>query len=309
MDTHSLSLAIKRKISESGYLNSGFARAELLQRDYDFFLKWLAKGNHAQKAYLEKEPLKRADPRLLVKGARSVISILFSYFTAEDLSEKHFYKISKYGYGRDYHIVLKEKLNDLVAYIKTLTQTENTIPYVDAAPVFEKAWAQRCGLGWTGKNTLLINKNLGTFHFIGTIITDVELEYDVPAEEACGSCRLCMDACPTGALIAPHEIDVKKCISHLTMEQKNALPGELIEKFNNYIYGCDICQDCCPWNKNLQACGDESLYPSDDLEAMTKNDWEILSENKFNELFHDSAVARVGFNTLKRNIDFIRDTP
>jgi epoxyqueuosine reductase len=306
MDKHALSLAIKSKISESGYLHSGFAKAELLTREYDFFIKWLAKGNHAEKAYLEREPIKRADPTLLVKDAKSVISILFPYYTPDDLSEKHFYRISKYGYGRDYHKVLKENLNPIVDYIKTLTGSINTIAYVDAAPVFEKAWAQHCGLGWPGKNTILINKELGSFHFIGTIITDLELEYDEPLEDKCGSCTICLEACPTGALIGPHEIDIRKCLSHLTMEQKKDLPAELKDKFNNYVYGCDICQNCCPWNKKLQPSADESFYPSDDLEKMSREDWDNLTEEKFTELFHDSAVARVGYNILKRNIDFIR---
>jgi epoxyqueuosine reductase len=241
----------------------------------------------------------------LVTGAKSVISILFPYYTPDDLSEQHFYKISKYGYGRDYHLVLKEKLIEIVDFIKTITQSENTVPYVDAAPVFEKAWAQRCGLGWAGKNTLLINKSLGTFHFIGTIITDVELEYDEAGSDGCGSCTLCLEACPTDALTASHDIDIRKCISHLTMEQKNAIPAEQKKKFNNYIYGCDICQNCCPWNKKLQSTTDTSFYPSEVLRNMTKNDWDNLTEEKFRNLFKDSAVNRVGYQTLKRNIDFI----
>jgi epoxyqueuosine reductase len=276
-----------------------------LQRDYEFFLKWLSKGKHAEKAYLEREPIKRADPALLLPGAKSVISILFPYYTQDDLSEKHFYRISKYGYGKDYHKVLKEKLTEIVDFIKTITQSENTVPYVDAAPVFEKAWAQRCGLGWAGKNCLLINKNLGSYHFIGTIITDVELVYDIAGTDACGSCTLCMEACPTGALTAPHDIDIRKCLSHLTMEQKNALPAEQKEKFNNYIYGCDICQNCCPWNKKLPATSEKSFFPSEDFKSMTKSDWDNLSEEKFRALFNNSAVNRIGFQLLKRNIDFI----
>ena len=170
MDLHTVSSEIKRKIEGMGYAHSGFAKAELLKRDYDFFLKWLANGKHAEKAYLEREPLKRADPTRLLPGAKSVISILFPYYTPDDLTEKHFYRISKYGYGKDYHVVLKEKLKEIADHIKSLTQSENTVPYVDAAPVFEKAWAQRCGLGWAGKNCLLINKELGSYHFIGTIL-------------------------------------------------------------------------------------------------------------------------------------------
>lgn len=305
MDTLSLSSEIKRKITETGCLHSGFAKAELLKREYDFFISWLVEGKHAQKAYLEREPIKRADPTLLVKGAKSVISILFSYYTPEDLSEKHFYRISKYGYGKDYHIVLKKKLKDIVDHITTLTGSKNTIAYVDSAPIFEKAWAQRSGLGWIGKNTLLINKNTGSFHFIGTIVTDVELQYDIPVDEKCGNCNKCVEACPTGALVNPHELDVRKCISHLTMEQKKPLDVEMKSKFNNFIYGCDICQNCCPWNKKLLSCSDSSFYPSEQLRNMNKHDWEILNEEKFSEIFKDSAVERITFQCLKRNIDFL----
>lgn len=305
MDKRAISLELKRKIYESGCQYSGFAKAGLLQREYDFFIKWLVNGNHANKAYLEREPVKRANPALLVNGAKSVISLLFSYHTTEDLSERHYYRISKYGYGIDYHKVLRDKMNDIVGYIKRLTLSENTFQYVDTAPVFEKAWAARCGLGWIGKNTLLINKNLGSFVFIGTVITDVELEYDEPIEDDCGICSLCIDSCPTGALTAPHEIDIRKCISHLTMEQKNALPVQLKEKFNRYIYGCDICQNCCPHNRNLQPCEEKSFYPSELLRNMSKTDWDGLTEDKFNELFHESAVQRITYANLKRNIDFI----
>ena len=305
MDIHELTLAIKQKIADMGYPHAGFAKAELLQRDYDFLVSWLAKGKHAEKAYLEREPAKRADPTLLTEGARSVISILFPYYTPEDLSEKHFYKISRYGYGRDYHKVLKEKLWEIAEHIKSITQSKNTVPYVDAAPIFEKAWAQRCGLGWAGKNTIILNKKLGSFHFIGTIITDVELEYDKAGKDACGSCTLCLEACPTGALTAPHDIDIRKCISHLSMEQKYPLPEEQKEKFHNYIYGCDICQNCCPWNKKLQPTGETAFYPSEALQHMTKSDWDSLDEDKFKELFKESAVDRVGYDLLKRNIAFI----
>jgi epoxyqueuosine reductase len=306
MDVHTLSCEIKKKIIEMGYPHSGFAKAELLKRDYDFLVSWLAGGNHAQKAYLEREPLKRADPTLLMPGAKSVISILFPYYTPTDLSLRHFYKISKYGYGRDYHKVLKEKLQEIADYIITLTHTENTIAYVDTAPLLEKAWAQRCGLGWAGKNTLLINPKLGSFHFIGTIITDVFLEYDFMETDACGSCTLCLEACPTGALTEAHTLDVRKCISHLTMEQKEILPPALKEEFGRYIYGCDICQDCCPFNKKLLPTTEAAFYPSAAFRRMGMTDWETLTEQEFEALFMDSAVKRVGYEVLRRNIEFIK---
>lgn len=308
MDPQFISSEIKRKISESGCLHSGFAKAELLKQEFDFFLSWLKNGNHAQKAYLEREPIKRADPTLLVAGAKSVISILFSYYFPDDLGEKHYYKISKYGYGKDYHTVVKEKLKEIVTFIKTLTQSENTFAYVDTAPVFEKAWARQSGTGWTGKNTLHINKQLGSFVFIGTIITDVELAYDNTGEEGCGSCNRCLDACPTGALIAPYTIDVRKCISHLTMEQRNALPSELKMKFKNYIYGCDICQNCCPYNKNLKGTDNTAFHPTDAFKEMSKSDWENLTEEQFKQLFKDSAVERITYPVLMRNINFIRES-
>ena len=307
MSTRELSLNIKKKILETGASDCGFAKTERLQKECDFLKQWLVKEFHAGKTYLERDPELRADPEMLVPGAKTVIAVLYNYFTPGTLSPKSRYKTSRYAFGKDYHVVINEKLKIVAEYIKQMTKSQNTRVFVDTAPIFEKAWAQRSGLGWIGKNSLLINENTGSFHFIGIVITDVELQYDIPVEEKCGNCNLCIEACPTGALIGPHELDVRKCISHLTMEQKNQLPVEFKNKFNNFIYGCDICQEACPWNKNLNPCTDSSFQPSELLKKMSGEDWENLTEEKFLEMTENSAMRRIGFAALKRNIEFLKE--
>lgn len=271
MSIQEISSEIKRKIIETGASDCGFAKAVKLQREFDFFKQWLDKKYHAEKKYLEQNPERRANPEMLVPGAKTVIAVLYNYFISDDRLSKQHYKISRYAFGQDYHQVLNKKLSTVAEYIKEKTDSQNTRVFVDSAPIFEKAWAQRAGLGWIGKNTLLINENTGSFHFIGIIVTDVELQYDIPEEEKCGNCNLCVHACPTGALVGQHELDVRKCISHLTMEQKNPLPGEFKDNFNNFIYGCDICQDACPWNKDLKPASDNVFQLSDSLKNMSKD--------------------------------------
>lgn len=306
-DIRELSLEIKKKIFETGAADCGFAKAEKLCREYDFLKQWIEKGFHAGKTYLERNPEVRADPGLLVESAKTVIAVLYNYFSSGTLSPQSGYRISKYAYGRDYHVVLYEKLNLVAEHIIQATGSHHTRVFVDSAPIFEKAWAQRAGLGWIGKNSLLVNERTGTFHFIGLIVTDIELQYDVPLEEQCRNCTLCMEACPTGALVGTHELDVRKCISHLTMEQRNPLPVELKDKFNNFIYGCDICQDACPWNKDLKPSADKSFQLSESLRKMSGEDWDALTEEKFLEIAEGSAMRRVGFSTLKRNIEFLKN--
>jgi len=307
MNIQELSSGIKKLILETGASECGFAKAEKLQREYEFLKRWVNHEFHAGKTYLEQNPELRADPEMLVPGAKTVIAALFNYFNPDTLSEKQYYRISRYAYGRDYHQVLKEKMNVVADYIRQNTESLNTRAFVDSAPIFEKAWAQRAGLGWIGKNSLLVNKNTGTFHFIGIIVTDVELHYDIPVEEKCGNCKRCVEACPTGALVGPHELDVRKCISHLTMEQKNPLEASLKNKLNNFIYGCDICQEACPWNKNLKPCSDKPFQLLESLNMMSKEDWENLTEEKFLEITEYSAMKRVGYSTIKRNIDFLKE--
>jgi epoxyqueuosine reductase len=307
MNIQELSSGIKKVIINTGASECGFAKAEKLQREYEFLKRWVGQEFHAGKTYLEQNPELRADPEMLVPGAKTVIAALFNYFNPDTLSAKQHYRISRYAYGRDYHQVVKEKMNVVAEYIKQHTGSLNTRVFVDSAPIFEKAWAQRAGLGWIGKNSLLVNKNTGTFHFIGVIVTDVELQYDTPVEEKCGNCKLCIEACPTSALIGPHELDVRKCLSHLNMEQKNPLDDSLKDKFNHFIYGCDLCQEACPWNKNLKPCSDTPFQLLESLNMMSKEDWENLTEEKFLEITENSAMRRVGYTTIKRNIDFLKE--
>lgn len=306
MDTVELSREVKKTIMATGASACGFAKARMLQREYDFLMQWLSKGYHAEKAYLERNPKGRANPEIIVPGARTVIAVLFNYYTHDEQGKPGNYSVSRYAHGRDYHLVLNERLAKVAGYIMLNTESLNTRVFVDSAPIFEKAWAQRAGLGWIGKNTLLVNENTGTFHFIGLIVTDIELIYDKPVEDKCGDCNLCIEACPTDALKGPHELDVRKCLSHLTMEQKNPLPEEMKEQFCNFIYGCDLCQEACPWNKDLKPCDDKDFLFSEALKNMTKEDWENLTEEKFKEISEHSAMRRVGFAVLKRNIDFLK---
>ncbi len=305
MGTKQFSIQLKQKMQDLGFSSVGFAKAEALTEDLAFFKTWMAKGFHAGKAYLERNPELRANPILMMPETKSVISGLISYYTAETLPESQYYKISRYAYGKDYHTVINAKLKQVVDYIAEQTSNKNTRAFVDSSPIFEKAWAKHAGLGWIGKNTLLLNQTTGSFHFIGTIITDIELEYNAPQAEKCGSCTKCLDACPTQAL-SPYEIDVRKCITHL-LEQKNEIPAELKSKLNNYIYACDICQEACPWNQDLQPTTVADFQISSSLLQMKKEDWEQLTEEKFTELFQNSAIERIKYAGLKRNIDFVRE--
>jgi len=305
MSIQEISSEIKRKILETGASDCGFAKAEKLQREFDFLKQWLNKKYHAEKKYLEQNPERRANPEMLVPGAKTVIAVLYNYYIPDDHISKQHYKISRYAFGQDYHEVLNKKLNTVAEYIKEKNESQNTYVFVDSAPIFEKAWAHRAGLGWIGKNTLLINENTGSYHFIGLIVTDVELQFDDPVEEKCGGCNLCIDACPTGALVGQHELDIRLCISHLT-QQKNPLPVEFKDKFNNFIYGCDICQEVCPWNKYLKPTSDNVFQLSDSLKNMSKESWENLNEEKFLQISEHSAIRRIGFSVLKRNIDFLK---
>ncbi len=292
-------------MTELGFSQCGFAKAEELTEDLEYFNNWLSQGFHAEKAYLERSPETRANPLKLMPEARSVISATLNYYTPQTLPESQFYKVSRYAYGKDYHKVLTAKLSLIKDFILENTSGKNCMFFVDSSPIFEKAWAKRAGLGWIGKNTLLLNQNTGSFHFIGTIITDIELEYDDVNPEHCGTCTKCIDACPTNAL-NPLEIDVRRCISNLTMDPRKDIPQEYKGKLENYIYGCDICQTVCPWNAKLEETKENDFMPSAELLEMTKEDWENITEEKFGKLFSDTAVLKIKHIILKRNIDFIR---
>lgn len=251
---------------------------------------------------------KRLDPRLLLPGARSVISVLLNYFPEENLPDENNFKIAKYAYGKDYHLVIQDRLNLLIEEIKVRAGEFQARAFTDSAPVMDKAWAERAGLGWIGKNTCLIHPKLGSFVFIGEIITDLELEYDQhQVNDLCGGCTRCIEACPTGAIIAPRMLDARKCISYYTIEYRGELPTPEKDNFKDWIFGCDICQDVCPWNRQAKANSEDTFRPDQALREMTKTRWEQLTPEQFNDLFRESAVKRTKFTGLKRNILFLKN--
>ena len=268
---------------------------------------WLAKGMHGNMHYLEKNKEKRYNPSKLVDNARSVITVLYNYYPNEKLPENDNYKLSKYAYGKDYHYIIKEKLRALLAAVEEKTGRRTARIFVDSAPVLDRAWARQSGLGFIGKNTMLINKKTGSFYFIGHIIIDLELDYDNPETgNYCGTCTLCIDACPTQAL-QPFQLDARKCISYITIENRDKIPEDFRGKMNNWIFGCDICQDICPWNRFSIPHTEPLFEPSEALASMKKVNWESLDKSQFKTLFKNSAVERAGFNGLKRNIDFVAE--
>jgi epoxyqueuosine reductase len=299
---------IKLKAKEAGFQYCGIAKAEFLEEEARGLENWLSKGMHGQMQYMENHFDKRLDPCKLVDGAKSVITLLYNYFPEKDLAENS-YKIAKYAYGTDYHFVIKDKLKILFDDIKKEVGDINGRCFVDSAPVMERAWAKRSGVGWIGKNSLLINKESGSFFFLAVIILDLELEYDGPIKDYCGTCTKCLDACPTDAIPAPNIVDGSKCISYFTIELKDQIPEEYKGKFDNWIFGCDICQDVCPWNRFSKRHQEKLFQPHPTLPEMNKEDWEELSREAFNEIFRKSAVKRTKYEGLKRNISFLHDTP
>lgn len=256
---------------------------------------------------MERNAEKRQDIRKLFEGARSVISVVLNYYTPEKQKYDDSPVLSKYAYGRDYHIIVRQKLNLLKGYIRKIIPGSDGREFVDSAPVLEHAWASRCGLGWIGKNSLLISRKYGSFVFIGELVINSELEYDEPVRDMCGKCRKCIDSCPTRAITEDRMIDSSKCISYHTIENKSsAMPEELRGRFMNRVFGCDICQDACPWNSKLRAHKTEEFNPHPQLLSMKRQDWYSFDRQKFDELFMNSAVSRAGYNGLIRNLGFIK---
>lgn len=256
-------------------------------------------------SYMENHFDKRLDPRLLVDGAQSIISVLLNYFPPETQIPDT-YKISKYAYGTDYHFVIKDKLKDLLAFIQTEIGEVNGRAFVDSAPVLDKAWAAKSGLGWIGKHSNLLSKKTGSFYFIAELIVDLPLVYDTPVTDHCGSCTACIDACPTQAIVEPYMVDGSKCISYFTIELKNEIPPVMKGKFDNWIFGCDVCQDVCPWNRFSKPHREPLFNPNPDLLELSKADWEDITKDVFQKLFKKSAVKRTRFEGLKRNVEFVR---
>jgi epoxyqueuosine reductase len=296
---------IKIKSFELGFSACGFAKADELTEVKDTFLNYLATGRNAELHYLEKNPERRLDPRLVLEGTRTVISLLMNYYPKDLLPEDNNFIISKYGYGKDYHFLMMEKMKELVVLMKNELGASFAKPFVDSAPVMEKAWAQRCGVGWIGKNTVLINPKTGSFHFIGVILTDLETEYDQPGTDHCGTCDKCMKACPTGALTAPHTLDPRLCIAYQTLDNKGELPHELRDSFRDRIYGCDICQDVCPFNSKAVPTSEPEFSPHPQLFRMKEDDWKKLDKETFVKLFGGTPVSHVGYERLMRNIRFL----
>jgi len=288
-----------------GFSFVGFSKSEFLEEEAPRLENWLKKGRHGEMKYMENHFDKRLNPQLLVDDSKTVISLLYNYFTNQVREDAGAPKISQYAYGEDYHHVIKHKLKSLVNYIEETVGEINARVFTDSAPVLDKAWAKKAGLGWIGKNANLINKNQGSYFFIAEIILDLELDYDAPINDYCGTCTKCIDACPTEAIIQPYVVDGSKCISYFTIELKDAIPISVKGKMDNWMFGCDICQKVCPWNRFSLQHNEPAFNPHPDLLAMTKSDWQDLSQDLFNELFRKSAVKRTKFEGLKRNIKFL----
>ena len=295
---------IKQKALEMGFSDIGFSKAFFLEKESQRFKVWLNKGLHGEMHYMENHFEKRVDPRKLVEGAKSVISVLFNYYP-EEKQPDNTYKVSKYAYGKDYHYVLKDKLYQLLTFINEEIGETKGRAFVDSAPVMDKVWAAKSGLGWIGKNTNLISKEFGSFVFIGELIIDLELNYDSEIKDYCGTCTKCIDACPTNAL-SPYHMDARKCISYLTIENKGDIPDEFIGKLDDWVFGCDICQDVCPWNIKRTSHNEPEFEPHPDFFSLGKIDWEKLSKEHFSEIFRKSAVKRTKYEGLKRNIEFLK---
>ena len=298
---------IKKKASELGFIFCGISEAGFLEEEAPRLEKWLKNGFHGEMSYMENHFDKRLDPTKLVDGARSVISMALNYYSDEIQLDLQAPRISKYAYGKDYHSVIKEKLKELMGFITENIGEVQGRAFVDSAPVLDKAWAKKAGFGWIGKNSNLINKNTGSFFFLAELITDLELIYDVaPTHDHCGTCTRCIDACPTNAIASPYVVDGSRCISYLTIELKNELPAEFKDKTANWMFGCDICQDVCPWNKFSIVNAEPEFKPHPDLLNMRRADWEEISEDVFKKVFKNSAVKRTKFSGLKRNIEFLK---
>ena len=297
---------IKTEAKNLGFMFCGIAKAGFLEEEAPRLEAWLNQGMHGEMQYMENHFDKRLDPRLLVDGAKSVISLALNYYTDAPQIDPLAPKISKYAYGTDYHFVIKDKLKQLLNFIHENIGEVNGRAFVDSAPVLDKAWAKKAGLGWVGKNANLINKQSGSFFFLAELIVDLELEYDIaPTADHCGTCTRCMDACPTEAIVGPYLVDGSRCISYLTIELKNEIPAEFKAKTADWMFGCDICQDVCPWNKFSVLHTEPAFNPHPDLLGISKKDWEEITEETFQKVFKGSAVKRTKFSGLKRNIDFV----
>jgi epoxyqueuosine reductase len=306
LNTTKYTQMIKAEAKRLGFMSCGISKAQFLEEEAPRLETWLHEGRHGQMGYLENHFDKRLDPTLLVPGAKSVVSLLLNYFP-DNSQREDTYKISKYAYGRDYHFVIKDKLKELLHFIHDKIGTVHGRAFVDSAPVLDKTWAAKSGLGWIGKNSNLLTKQVGSFYFIAELIIDLELDYDTPVTDHCGSCTACIDACPTQAIIQPYVVDGSKCISYLTIELKDEIPNQFAGQMDNWMFGCDVCQDVCPWNRFSKPHSEPLFQPKPELLSKSKAEWQELTKEVFQEVFRKSAVKRTKFEGLKRNIRFLEE--
>ena len=304
---HSLSILIKNKAKELGFDACGIAEVASADTEALFFDRWIAEGCHAGMKYMENYRDIRLNPAGLVEGARSVISVALNYYPAQKQSPDS-PRISYYAYGKDYHIVVKDKLRQLWEYITSLVPVlDSTLPvarfFTDSAPILERYWAWKAGLGWIGKNTNLIIPGKGSFFFLGEIVTTLELDYDTPQKNRCGACRRCLDACPTGALERPGHLNANKCISYLTIEHKGDIPSEQASRLGDRLYGCDTCQEVCPWNRFASPTREVAFSPSPAFLSLKKEDLRCFTRDDYNRIFAGSAVKRAKYEGLIRTIN------
>jgi epoxyqueuosine reductase len=297
---------IKSKALAFGFQSCGISKADFLEEEAPRLEQWLNNNFHGEMRYMENHFDKRLDPRLLVEGSKSVISLSYNYFP-EELQNNSDFKLAKYAYGEDYHDVIKEKLRTLVAELQEEIGEFAFRVFVDSAPVLEKAWAKKSGIGWVGKNSNLITKKNGSFYFLAEIICDLDLVEDFEVTDHCGSCTKCIDACPTQAIVSDKIIDGSKCISYATIELKDQIPDFFKDKMEDWMFGCDICQDVCPWNRFSAPTLEEKFRPNSDIKNFTKHDWKDITQEIFSSVFKKSAVKRTKFSGLKRNLDFLSE--
>ncbi len=296
---------IKQEAKRLGFMSCGISKSGFLENEASRLEQWLNTNQHGQMLYMEKNFDKRLDPTKLVEDSKSVVSLLLNYYPENQQIENTF-KISKYAYGQDYHFVIKDKLKELLASIQENIGQVSGRAFVDSAPVLDKAWAAKSGLGWIGKNSNLITKQVGSFYFIAELIIDLELNYDNLTTDHCGNCTACIDACPTQAIETPYIVNGSKCISYFTIELKENIPQEMKGKFVDWAFGCDICQDVCPWNKFSKPHSEPLFATNLEVLEMSKKDWIEISEEVFNSVFKNSSLKRTKFEGLKRNIEFLK---
>jgi len=295
---------IKAEAKRLGFMSCGISKAGFLEEEAPRLENWLNKNHNGQMAYMANHFDKRLDPTLLVDDAKSVVSLLLNYYPDSSQNSESF-KISKYAYGQDYHLVIKEKLKEFLHSIQENIGEVSGRAFVDSAPVLDKAWAAKSGLGWIGKNSNLLTQKIGSFYFIAELILDLDLEYDHATTDHCGSCTACIDACPTQAIVAPYVVDGSKCISYYTIELKENIPFEMKGKFDEWMFGCDTCQDVCPWNRFSKPHAEPLFNPNPELLSFSKKDWIEITEETFRIVFKDSPIKRTKFSGLKRNINFL----